>query len=87
MKCFEFVELVTDTMEGSASVKDRVRFRWHRIICEPCRRYLHQMETTSDLLQHLPEPRIDSTALEALRPYLDHAKDTDPWDDPMELDP
>ena len=46
LSCQELVELVTDYLEGALGDEERARFDRHLSICEGCRVYLEQMETT-----------------------------------------
>ena len=80
MICRDFVEKVTDNLEGSSSLEARVRFRWHRLICEPCRRYYRQLITTKDLLQQIPDDAISSASLHALHVQLVAQEDIDPFE-------
>jgi hypothetical protein len=46
MTCKEFVELVTDHLEGLLAFRERARFRLHWGRCPGCRVYLRQMKQT-----------------------------------------
>ena len=54
MTCKEFVEIVTDYLEGSVSFADRVRVALHLGLCCGCRRYFGQMQHTVRILRQLP---------------------------------
>jgi predicted anti-sigma-YlaC factor YlaD len=66
MICKEFVDIVTEYLEGSLSFADRVRVRLHLELCCGCRRYLDQMQHTAKMLRQLPRtpaPRAVKAAL------------------------
>lgn len=46
MPCREFVEVVTDYLEGALPARDRARFDEHLGVCEACGRYLEQLRAT-----------------------------------------
>lgn len=46
LSCQEFVELVTEYFEGAMPPVERERFDAHLAVCDPCARYLEQMEIT-----------------------------------------
>ena len=48
--CQEFVELVTDYLEGVLTARDRARFEAHLAGCPHCTEYLRQMRATIDRL-------------------------------------
>jgi len=55
--CKEFVELVTDHLEGLLTFRERARFRLHWGRCPGCRVYLRQMKQTIFALGRLtPAP-------------------------------
>jgi anti-sigma factor RsiW len=49
LACQQFVELVTDYLEGALSRRDRKRFERHLAGCPHCPEYLAQMRATIDL--------------------------------------
>jgi anti-sigma factor RsiW len=76
LMCIEFVEIVTDYLEGALRVRDRERFEHHFGECPNCARYLLQLRETIDLTGQLtvddvhalhPEARDDLLA--AFRSY------------------
>ena len=87
MICRNFVEKVTDNLEGCSTLEARVRFRWHRLICEPCRRYYRQFITTKSLLQQLPDNAINSASLDALHALLDTQEEIDPFESENQNNP
>jgi anti-sigma factor RsiW len=64
--CQEFVELVTEYLDGAMSASDRVRFAAHIDHCDGCRAYLVQFRETITVLGHLPPESIDPVAEEKL---------------------
>jgi anti-sigma factor RsiW len=62
MTCREFVELVTDYLEGRLPPAERERFEAHVEICAGCRPYLNQMRATLTALGHIPEETISGQA-------------------------
>jgi predicted anti-sigma-YlaC factor YlaD len=64
--CREFVELVTDYLEGVLPDHERVRFEAHLAECDGCRGYLEDMRRLVGSLHDLPEPPPDPATREAL---------------------
>jgi anti-sigma factor RsiW len=62
MTCREFVELVTDYLEGRLPDAERERFEDHVELCGGCRPYLDQMRATLDALGRIPEETISADA-------------------------
>jgi predicted anti-sigma-YlaC factor YlaD len=54
LACKEFVELVTEYLEGALAADVRARFEAHLEVCSGCRLYLGQMRLT---IRGLHEPR------------------------------
>ncbi len=74
MTCVEFVEMVTDYLEGSMSLWMRVRFHMHLGLCFGCRVHLKQMQQTIQTLGRLPGvPAPPEVRAELLRRFR-HAK-------------
>ncbi|HST65181.1 MAG TPA: anti-sigma factor [Mycobacteriales bacterium] len=74
MDCAEFVELVTDYLEGGLGDADRRRVEEHLDLCDGCSTYLGQVRATIATLHELP-PEEGSTPgrdrlLEAFRRSL-----------------
>ena len=69
--CREFVELVTEYLEGVMSTGDRTRFEAHLDHCDECREYLAQFRATIAAVGHLPPesiaPEAEARLLEAFR--------------------
>jgi anti-sigma factor RsiW len=64
--CREFVELVTDYLEGSLPEEERLRFEAHLAECDGCSGYLEDMRRLVGSLHDLPDPPPDSDTREAL---------------------
>lgn len=70
LTCKEFVELLTDYLEGSMSLWTRVRFQLHLGLCRGCRHYLQHMKQTIRTLGRLPsEPPPPAVQDELLRRF------------------
>ena len=66
MNCQEFVELVTDYLEGTLSAVDMERFDAHLAYCDPCVDYVEQIRLTIRTLGHLREEHIAPDARDRL---------------------
>ncbi len=66
MTCKEFVELVTDHLEGLQTFQERARFRLHWGMCPGCREYLRQMQQTIHALGRLTPAPVSPEAREEL---------------------
>jgi anti-sigma factor RsiW len=66
MACQEFVEVVTEYLEGALPPADRSRFEEHLEQCPPCKVYLDQIRETIRALGKLPEESIPEDAKRAL---------------------
>ena len=64
--CREFVELVTDYLEGTLSENDRARMDAHLAECDGCAGYLEDMRRLVGTLQETPQPPPDDATREAL---------------------
>ena len=64
--CREFVELVTDYLEGALPPAERARFEAHLAECDGCAGYLEDMRRLVGFLRETPEPPVDPAAREAL---------------------
>ena len=72
MTCQEFVELVTDYLEGVLDEETRVRFEQHMTLCHGCEVYVEQMRETAARLGAIP---VDSLSPEAQSALLDAFRD------------
>ena len=64
--CREFVELVTDYLDGALPDAERIRFEAHLAECDGCTGYLEDMRRLVGSLHELPAPPPDSATREAL---------------------
>jgi anti-sigma factor RsiW len=64
--CQEFVELVTDYLEGALPEEERLRFEAHLAECDGCSGYLEDMRRLIGSLHDAPEPPPDPATREAL---------------------
>ncbi|MFN8193758.1 MAG: zf-HC2 domain-containing protein [Nocardioidaceae bacterium] len=73
LSCQEFVELVTDYLDGALDDPTRERFDHHMELCPGCGVYLHQMEETAARLGTIPaeslSPEAQETLLDAFRGF------------------
>jgi anti-sigma factor RsiW len=75
MTCKEFVELVTEYLEGALPPDERERFEAHLAACDRCPNYLDQMRQTISLVGTLTEESISAEASsELLRIFRDWKK-------------
>jgi anti-sigma factor RsiW len=58
--CIQFVEVVTDYLEGAMSADERARFESHLAVCPGCTRYLEQIRTTVSLVGRLTVDDVDA---------------------------
>jgi anti-sigma factor RsiW len=66
MSCRELVELITDYLEGSMPLRERMRVRLHLFLCDGCRAYLEQMRATVRATGALREEDVPAEARDAL---------------------
>ena len=66
MTCREFVELVTDYLEGRLTGAERERFQAHLDLCPGCQAYVEQMRRTLAALGRIPEESISPAARDEL---------------------
>ena len=64
--CREFVELVTDYLDGSLPDAERRRFEAHLAECDGCEGYLEDTRRLVATLHATPEPPADAETREAL---------------------
>jgi anti-sigma factor RsiW len=62
LSCQEFVELVTDYLEGALSADETRRFEEHLEWCTWCADYIEQMRTTIALTGRLEGTGLDHAA-------------------------
>jgi anti-sigma factor RsiW len=63
--CVEFVEAVTDYLEGTMDRRERARLEAHLRVCPHCTRYLAQIRTTIELTGTLRTADVDALGPEA----------------------
>ncbi len=66
LECREFVELVTEYLEGTLPPPERARFEAHIALCPGCATYLEQMRQTVRATGTLAEDSISEPALQDL---------------------
>ena len=73
--CEEFVELVTDYLEGALDRDTEARFVMHATACPGCERYLAQFRTTIEAMGTVPpetlDPLVRDEMLAAFRGWRD----------------
>lgn len=77
LSCREFIELVTEYLEGSLPPEEKERFEAHLAVCDGCETYLEQMKQTIQWTGKLTEERIsDEAKVKLLRTFRDWKKST-----------
>ena len=72
LNCREFVELVTDYLEGGLTDAERIRCDEHLAECAGCVNYVDQMRTTISLTGRVtPDDLSDETKAELLAAFRD----------------
>jgi predicted anti-sigma-YlaC factor YlaD len=64
--CREFAELATDYLDGAMPHATLELVEEHLAMCDWCRDYLHQIETTSAVVGRAPAPDPPDETLRAL---------------------
>jgi anti-sigma factor RsiW len=64
-RCQEFVEAVTDYLEGAMPAADRARFDRHLARCDGCDTYLEQIRRTVELTGRLTVGDVYELGVEA----------------------
>ena len=72
LTCQEFVELVTDYLEGALDEDTVRRFEEHMALCPGCETYLSQMKETASRLGEIP---VESLSLETQATLLSAFRD------------
>jgi hypothetical protein len=72
IRCVEFVEAVTDWMEGALGDDDRLALEEHLVICPHCTEYVSQLRLTATVLRarpitEAPPPAARAALLETFR--------------------
>jgi anti-sigma factor RsiW len=73
LSCQDFVELVTDYLDGALDEETAIRFEQHMALCPGCDTYLDQMKTTASVLGQIPvetlSQQMRATLLAAFRDF------------------
>ena len=64
--CKEIAALITDYLDGSLTLTQRVRFQMHLGLCVGCRNYLRQMTYMVATLRQLPSEPVPTQVKEEL---------------------
>ncbi len=64
--CKDIAALITDYLEGSFTLGQRLRFQMHLGLCVACRNYLRQMKYTIATLGQLPSEPVPDHIKKAL---------------------
>jgi hypothetical protein len=64
--CREFVELVTEHLEGTLPDRVEAAIAAHLELCEPCVLYLEQMRSTAAAMRGVPAPTLPDAARQRL---------------------
>jgi len=60
LACREFVEVVTDYLEGAMPARERARFEHHLSQCDGCDHYLAQIRCTVNLAGRVTVADVDA---------------------------
>jgi anti-sigma factor RsiW len=74
--CREFVELVTEYLEGALPPELERAVTGHLALCDPCVTYLEQVRGTTGLLRSLPAPALPPAARQELLDVWDRVHRT-----------
>ena len=66
LTCAQLVELVTDYLDGSLTIRDTERFEEHIAFCDGCSRYFDQMRATIAATGRLHEDDLPNELQERL---------------------
>ncbi len=66
LSCREFIEIVTEYLEGSLPPEEKARFEAHLAECDGCDTYLEQMKQTIRWTGKLTEEQISDEAKDHL---------------------
>ncbi len=66
LTCEDFVELVSDYLEGALAPEHRTRFEDHLAVCEGCGAYIDQMRTTLRIVRRLRAEDVPEEARDRL---------------------
>jgi anti-sigma factor RsiW len=74
LPCADFVEVVTDYLEGRLSMEDRQRFDSHGAACPYCDEYLRQLRTTIATLGRLELASLDPILVRKLSSVIERSR-------------
>lgn len=66
LTCKEFVEVLTEYLEGALEPEERADVERHIVICRGCSNYIEQMRSTIDLLGRIAAEQPGDSTAEAL---------------------
>ncbi len=66
LTCKEFVEVLTEYLEGALEPDERADVERHIVICRGCSNYVEQMRSTIDLLGRIAAEQPGDAPAEAL---------------------
>ena len=66
LQCVEFVEMVTEYLEGAMSVNERLAMERHLAFCAPCVDYIEQMRATIAVTGALSEQDVPDEVIEPI---------------------
>ncbi len=76
IRCVEFVEQITEWLEGGMSDEALLLFEEHLAFCSPCTRYVDQFRTALDVIRQreerlgeAPPPAMRDALLDVFRQY------------------
>lgn len=72
--CREFVDSVTEFLEGALSQEDRTRVLRHLKVCPDCLRYLRQINLTIRLAREVPAETLPLPGRTALLEEFRHSR-------------
>lgn len=75
MPCQEFVECLTDYLEGALTDVDRTRLEEHLAECDECALYLDQLRTTRELTGRLQDDDVTPAMRDGLMAAFNRWKD------------
>ena len=74
--CREFVDLVTDYLDGALPAAQRTRFEAHLAECDGCAGYLADFRALATSLREAPAPEADAATREVLLRAFRDLRDT-----------
>jgi anti-sigma factor RsiW len=65
LTCREFVEALTDYLDGALAAEERAEIERHIVICRGCSNYVEQFTSTIDVLGRLAGDELDDAQASA----------------------